>query len=192
MTAITTILAADTAPPLPLDGKLGPLAPSNYDIVWSIIPLVVILFLFWKLVLPKFSAVLAEREEKIEGGIRRAEESQAEAKAALEQYRAQLAEARTEAAKIREDARAQGQRIIDEMKTQAQAESDRIVAAGSTQLEAQRSQIIAELRSEMGQTAVTLAERLMGEQLDSELKQASTIDRFLAEIDSFSGTPAGK
>ncbi len=43
-----------------------------------------------------FQKVLDERSELIEGGIKKAEEAQAEAKEALEQYRAQLAEARTE------------------------------------------------------------------------------------------------
>ncbi|RZK58856.1 MAG: F0F1 ATP synthase subunit B, partial [Rhodococcus sp. (in: high G+C Gram-positive bacteria)] len=106
----------------------NPLLPETYDIVWSIVCLVIVGFVFWKYVLPMFQKVLAERTEQIDGGIKRAEEAQAEAKAALEQYRAQLAEARTEAAQIREDARTQGQQIIAEMKAQAQEESDRIVA----------------------------------------------------------------
>ena len=89
---------------LPLENRLGPLLPMNYDIVWSIVPLVVILVIFWKAVLPKFQEVLTEREDRIEGGIERAEAAQAEAKAALEKYNSQLAEARTEAAKIRDEA----------------------------------------------------------------------------------------
>ncbi len=64
--------------------------------MWSAVALVVVGFVFWKLVLPKFQKVLAERTEQIEGGIKKAEDAQAEAAAALEQYRAQLAEARTE------------------------------------------------------------------------------------------------
>lgn len=75
--------------------------------MWSAVALVVVGFVFWKLVLPKFQKVLAERTEQIEGGIKKAEDAQAEAAAALEQYRAQLAEARTEAAQIREEARTQ-------------------------------------------------------------------------------------
>ena len=59
---------------------------------------------------------------------------QAEAKAALEQYRSQLAEARNEAAQIRDQARAEGQQILEELRTQAQEESARIVARGEEQL----------------------------------------------------------
>ncbi|MBC2638910.1 MULTISPECIES: F0F1 ATP synthase subunit B [unclassified Rhodococcus (in: high G+C Gram-positive bacteria)] len=171
----------------------NPLLPATYDIVWSIVCLVIVGFVFWKYVLPMFQKVLAERTEQIDGGIKRAEEAQAEAKAALEQYRAQLAEARTEAAQIREDARTQGQQIIAEMKAQAQEESDRIVAAGHNQLVAQRQQIVTELRADLGRTAVDLAEKLIGESLADEVKRAGTVDRFLNELDSIgANSAAGK
>ena len=136
---------------LPFDGQINPLVPKTYDIVWSIVPLIVILVLFWKLVLPKFQEVLTEREDRIEGGIERAEAAQAEAKAALEKYNSQLAEARTEAAKIRDEARVQGQKIIAEATTKANDESARIIASGEKQLLAQREQVVAELRKDMGQ-----------------------------------------
>lgn len=170
----------------------NPLLPETYDIVWSAVALVVVGFVFWKLVLPKFQKVLAERTEQIEGGIQKAEAAQAEAAAALEQYRAQLAEARTEAAQIREEARTQGQQIIADMKVQAQDESDRIVAAGHSQLVAQRQQIVAELRSDLGKTAVDLAEKVIGESLADDVKRAGTVDRFLNELDTVSADSARK
>ena len=170
----------------------NPLLPETYDIVWSAVALVVVGFVFWKLVLPKFQKVLAERTEQIEGGIKKAEDAQAEAAAALEQYRAQLAEARTEAAQIREEARTQGQQIIADMKVQAQDESDRIVAAGHSQLVAQRQQIVAELRSDLGKTAVDLAEKVIGESLADDVKRAGTVDRFLNELDAVSADSARK
>ncbi|MFZ2174101.1 MAG: F0F1 ATP synthase subunit B [Rhodococcus sp. (in: high G+C Gram-positive bacteria)] len=171
----------------------NPLLPATYDIVWSLVCLAIVGFVFWKYVLPMFQKVLAERTEQIEGGIKKAEEAQAEAKAALEQYRAQLAEARTEAAQIREDARTQGQQIIAEMKAQAQEESDRIVAAGHNQLVAQRQQIVTELRGELGRTAVDLAEKVIGESLSDDVKRSGTIDRFLSELDTVgANSAAGK
>jgi F-type H+-transporting ATPase subunit b len=186
MAATITLLAA-------AEGEThNPLLPATYDIVWSIVCLVVVGFVFWKFVLPMFQKVLADRTEQIEGGIKKAEEAQAEAKEALEQYRAQLADARTEAAQIREEARTQGQQIIADMKVQAQEESDRIVAAGHSQLVAQRQQIVAELRSDLGKTAVDLAEKVIGESLADDVKRAGTVDRFLNELDAVSADSARK
>lgn len=187
MTDFTFLLAADG---LPMEGQLNPLLPKTYDIFWSVFALAFILVLFWKFVLPKFQEVLTEREDRIEGGIERAEAAQAEAKAALEKYNSQLAEARTEAAKIRDEARAQGQRIITEATTKANDESARIIDAGEKQLAAQREQVVAELRKEMGQNSINLAERLLGEQLSDDVRNSSTIDSFLSNLDTVA--PAGK
>ena len=181
------LLAAGGEESLPLEEEPNILMPALYDIVWSLIAFAILLFVFWKFVLPMVKKVLEERTEKIEGGIERAESAQREAKEALDKYNEQLAEARGEAAKIREDARLQGQQILADMKADAQKESDRIVANGQQQLQAQRQQIVTELRSDLGKQSVDLAEKLMGEQLSDNVKQSGTIDRFLADLDQVSG-----
>lgn len=172
-----TLLAAE-------EGEdVNPLLPATYDIVWSAVCVAIIAFVFYKYVIPRLSKVLDERSDKIEGGIQRAEAAQEEAQQTLQQYQQQLAEARLEAAKIREDARTQGQQILAQMRAEAQAESERIIAAGHTQLEAQRQQILTELRADVGRTAVDLAEKIIGQSVSDEAKQAATIERFLDEID---------
>ncbi|PKV77561.1 F0F1 ATP synthase subunit B [Nocardia fluminea] len=171
---------------------VNPLVPETYDIVWSIVCVVVIGVLFWKYVIPRVTKTLEERTDKIEGGIARAEAAQAEAQQTLEQYQQQLADARLEAARIREEARTQGAQILAQMRTDAQAESDRIVAAGHSQLEAQRQQILTELRSEVGRTAVDLAEKIIGQSVSDEAKQAASIDKFLSELDDTDAIGVGR
>ncbi|MBF6298633.1 F0F1 ATP synthase subunit B [Nocardia amamiensis] len=163
--------------------EVNPLVPETYDIVWSIVCVVIIAALFYKYVVPRLMKTLDERSDKIEGGIARAEAAQEEAQLTLQQYQQQLADARLEAARIREDARTQGQEILAQMRSDAQAEADRIIAAGQTQLEAQRQQILTELRSEVGRTAVDLAEKIIGQSVSDEAKQAASIERFLDELD---------
>ena len=107
----------------PGSGSFSVLLPKNYDIFWSLLCFIVILLLFWKLVLPKYTKMLQEREDRIEGGLKRAKAQQAEAKAALEKYNAQLADARAEAAEIREQARERGKLIEAEAKEAAEAAS---------------------------------------------------------------------
>ncbi|QCB28245.1 F0F1 ATP synthase subunit B [Corynebacterium endometrii] len=190
MNNVLYYLAAEGGETLPLEGGNSILLPKAYDIVWSLIPFLVILFVFGKFVIPKFQELLQEREDRIEGGIKRAEAQQAEAKAALEKYNAQLADARTEAAEIREAARERGKQIEAEAKANAEEESRRIVAAGEKQLEASRAQVVSELRSDIGQNSINLAEKLLGGELSDATKQSSTIDNFLSELDNVA--PAGK
>ena len=162
----------------------NPLIPEVYDIVWSAVCFVVILFFFWKLVLPKMQKLLDDRAEAIEGNIAKADDAQRKAEAALEQYTAQLAEARVEAGQIREQARADGQKIVAEQKDAASAEAARITATAQAQIEAERQAAVVSLRSEVGTLAIDLASGVIGESLTDDAKAAAIVDRFLADLEA--------
>jgi F-type H+-transporting ATPase subunit b len=165
----------------------NPLLPPLGEIIIGLIAFAIVLFVMFKFVAPQFEKAFVARRDAIEGGIERAEAMQAEAKAALEQYRAQLAEARTEAAQIRDAARAEGQQIIDELRAQAQEESARIVARGEEQLATARQQVVNELRGQIGAIAVDLAGRVVGESLADDARRRGTVDRFLEQLDGMAG-----
>ncbi|WP_399345025.1 F0F1 ATP synthase subunit B [Umezawaea sp. Da 62-37] len=179
----TLILAAEEAP--------NPVIPHISELILGLVAFLLLLWIMQKFVSPRFEALYSERAAKIEGGIERAEQAQAEAQKALDEYKAQLAEARAEAARIRDDARAEGTQIVEELREQAQAESARIVAQGQHQLDAQRAQIVAELRADLGRVAVELAGKVVGEALEDEARRRGTVDRFLNELDAVAA-PAGK
>jgi F-type H+-transporting ATPase subunit b len=170
----------------------NPLIPPLGEIIIGIIAFSVVVIVMMRLVAPRFEQVFRARREAIEGGIERAEAMQAEAREALERYRAQLAEARNEAARIRDEARAEGQQILEQLRTQAQEESSRIVARGEEQLAAARQQVVNELRGHIGTLAVDLAGRVVGESLADDARRRGTVDRFLDQLDGMSaGSPDG-
>ena len=169
----------------------NPLIPPVGEIIIGTITFAILCLVLFKFVVPRFEQVFVARREAIEGGIERAEAMQAEADAALAQYRAQLAEARSEAAQIRDQARAEGQQIIEELRVQAQEEAARIVARGEEQLTNQRQQVINELRGQIGALAVDLAGRVVGESLADEARRRGTVDRFLAELDGIAAAGDG-
>lgn len=158
------------------------LLPALPDLIWGTVVFVIILIVvIWK-VLPRLNATLDARADAIAGGIKRAEEAQAEAKAALEQYTAQLADARGEAGKIREQARADAAAIIAEAKEQAAAEAARITANAQAQIEAERTAARAALRTEVGALAIDLASGVIGESLSDDKRASSIVDRFLSDL----------
>src|SRR5215212_10899430 len=132
----------------------NPVVPPLGEIIIGLITFAILAYVLMKYVWPRMEATFEARRDAIEGGIKRAEEAQEEAKRLLMEYRQQLAEARTEAAQIRDNARAEGQRIIEEMRTTAQQESARIVQRGEEQLTVQREQVVRDLRAEIGTLAV--------------------------------------
>jgi F-type H+-transporting ATPase subunit b len=171
------------------ESTINPLLPAIYDIVWSLIPFALVLFLFWRIVLPRLQKTLDERSSVIEGGIAQAESAQVEAKKALDKYNKLLADARAEASQIRDTARLEGGVILQEMKESAQAEANRIAAAAAAQIEAERHQAVLSLRKEVGALALDLAAAVVQERLSEDAKAASVVDKLLADLDKESSAP---
>ncbi len=167
----------------------NPLVPHVAEIIVGLIAFGILYYFVAKFVVPRFEKAFAERTEAIEGGLAKAEVAQAQAAAALEQYQAQLADARGEAGQIREEARAQGAAILAEMRQQAQAESDRLVAGAQAQIEAERAAAVASLHAEVGTLASELAEKIVGESLSDDERQQRVIDRFIADLEN---QPSGR
>ena len=164
------------------EADINPLIPVWQEIVLGAVAFGLLCFVLMKFVFPMMEKTFAARVDAIEGGIKRAEAAQAEANELLEQYRAQLSEARTEAARIRDEARADAEGIRQDVLAKAREESDRIIAAGREQLAAQRESIVRDLRAEVGTLAVDLASRIVGESLADEARNRGTVDRFLTEL----------
>jgi F-type H+-transporting ATPase subunit b len=187
--ASTTVLAAD--------GETGgfwknayPVLPHPGELIFGLIAIAILYYVVKTRVVPRLETIFAERTAAIEGGIKKAEAAQAEASAALQEYQSQLAEARGEAQRIREEARAEGAAIIAEMRERAQSEANRIAAAAQQQIQAERQQAVVQLRTEVGTLATDLASRIVGESLQDEARQSRVVDRFLAELEATSSQPA--
>ena len=169
---------------------MGPLLPEHpEELIVGVILFLIILAVMWKVVVPMFEKTYAERTAAIQGGIQKAEAAQAEAAAALQEYKAQLATAREEASRIREEAKTQGAAIIADMRQQATEESSRLLSNAKAQIDAERATAVTQLRTEVGGLATTLAGRIIGESLDDDARAARTVDRFIADLESH---PAGQ
>lgn len=168
------------------------LLPELPDLIWGTVAFVVVLIVIVRLVLPNINRALDARHDAIEGGILRAEKAQAEAESTKGEFEEALKEARTEAAKIREQARADGVRILTELKEQAQAEVARINAAGLATIEVERQNALNSLKSEVGALALSLASGVIGASLEDDKRSGAIVDRFLADLDADSSAKAGK
>ena len=171
--------------------SFGPLAPDLTELIIGTIAFLIVFGMLYKVLMPRITKTLAERTDAIEGGLKRADEAQAEANRTLAQYREQLAEARHEDSRLREEAKEQGAQIKAELRAEGEAERQRIVEAAHAQLEADRQQALTSLRAEIGALAVELASRVVGESLADEARQRRTVDRFLEQLEEQSGSTTG-
>lgn len=164
--------------------KINPLLPHTAELIVGAVAFLLLFLVLRSKVVPMFEKAFTARTEAIQGGMEKAEKAQLEAERALRQYTVQLSTARDEAHSLREDARAQGVAIIEELRTKAQEEASRITAAAHASIEAERQAAITSLRTEVGTIAVELASKIVGEALDDQARASRVVDRFLDDLES--------
>ena len=175
--AVLSVGAASTEEPPSV------LAVPIDELIIGIIAFLIVFGGLAKFALPSIKKTLEERTNAIEGGIERAAKAEAEANALAEQYKAQLASAREEAAAIRTQAQADRTAIIEEARTEARAAAAVVTAAGEAQLAADRSQATSQLTRQVGELAVTLAGKVVGQSLTDDARIRQTVDGFLNDLE---------
>ncbi|HEY3908032.1 MAG TPA: F0F1 ATP synthase subunit B [Streptosporangiaceae bacterium] len=161
----------------------NPLVPHWPEFIIGTIAFLIVFILLARVLMPRISKTLEERSDAIEGGLKRAETAQAEANEVLSQYKDQLAEARHEAARLREQAREEAAQMVAQGRADGAAERERIIATAAAQVDADRQQALTALRTEVGALAVELASKIVGESLADEARQSRMVDRFLADLE---------
>ena len=135
--------------------------PEVYDIVWSLIILVIVAVFFYKFFMPKFNAIFDERAAKIQGNIAKAEQARKDADEAKAKYEAQLSTARVDAAK---------------------SDAAQITASAQRSIESQHQQAIVSLKGEVGALATALAGKILGAKLEDNDVQSSMIDSMIDDL----------
>jgi F-type H+-transporting ATPase subunit b len=159
----------------------------NASFIAELVAFLIILWAIWKWIVPPLQKSMNERQELIRRQIEESKEAREKLEQAEQEYKLALTEARHEATQMREQARADGQRIRQELEQKAREDAANIAAANQRQMEIERQRAMTELRTEIGALAVELATRIVGESLEDEARKRRTVDRFIAEVESASG-----
>ncbi|WP_406109572.1 hypothetical protein OG698_42930 [Streptomyces sp. NBC_01003] len=144
--------------------KFGPLN-AKIEVLAVALVLFAIVFLWFKRFLPRINQVLAERADRTEGALERAEAIHAEASAEHAGAQALLAEARREAARVTQAAREEGAALIAAAREDGMREREAILADGQARIEAERIAAEAELLLTVPELAADLASRIIGERV---------------------------
>ena len=174
-------MASVTSQLVPLESNF--LVP-NFTYVVELAVFALLFFLLAKFVIPPINRAMTNRQDAIRKEFADLDQARADANAAEAEFKAQIADARHEAARIREEAREQGAQIVSEMRQQGESEKARIIDGAHTQIAAERQQAVASLRAEVGTLATTLAGRIVGESLEDDERSGRVVDRFLADLDA--------
>jgi F-type H+-transporting ATPase subunit b len=140
---------------------------------------VVFLVLLWSLALKPVSRMLADRKDRIEQGLKDAEQARLDRENAESERVHTLTEARREANDILARAQkvAQDTRDADIAATKDELEKMRVRAAA--EIEAEKVRAIADVRSEVADLALLAAGRVVGETMSDE-RQRRLVEEFLS------------
>ena len=156
--------------------------PEPAELVAGILAFAVVFFFVWKWALPTINKTLEARQAAITGQLSAAEESKKEAEGLLADYKAQLAEAKSEGNRIVEEARVSGDQTKAEIIAKANDEASQLLAKARTEAESERSRALAEARREVGELSVELAGKIVGESLDAKAHQG-LVERYLSDLE---------
>ena len=170
-----------------LTAEAEPLFQINlFQVLIGAANFVVFIAIIWKFAFTPISKMLADRRERIEQGLRDAEQARLDRENAEAGRIAALQEARREA----NDILARSQKVAEESRERDLAatreELERIRVRATAELESEKQRAISDLRAEVADLALRAAGKVVGETMTDD-RQRRLVQKFLTE----SGTPAG-
>lgn len=161
---------------------LSLILPEPSELIAGILAFLIMFFFVWKWALPTINKTLEARQQAITGQLSEAEAAKREAETLLADYRAQLAESKTEGNRIIEEARSSGDQLKSEIVAKAQDEANQILAKAREEADTEKSRALTEARQTVGELSVDLASKIVGESLDPDAHK-DLVERYLADLE---------
>lgn len=161
----------------------NPVLPDPVELIWISIAFAILLLLGLKFAYPAVSKAMDDRSERIRADLAAAETAKQDAQAEQARYQASLGDAKGEANRIIEEARAAAESLRTERVAAADAEAAEIRARAAADAETAKVQALADLRGELTALAVGAAERVVGRNLDADA-QRDLIDEYINQVGS--------
>jgi F-type H+-transporting ATPase subunit b len=156
--------------------------PEFPEVFWSTLVVIVLVIVFYKYIMPKFTKVLDARSEKIEGNIEKAQAKLHDADQLLDKYNRQMEDAKVDSAKIIHDANQHAQQLQADLKEKAEREYQLKLASAQKQIEDDVRSAKLKLRKDLGDVVVGLAEKVLEEKFEDHQIRAQSIDRFIETV----------
>ena len=156
-------------------------APESL-IFWTTIIFVVFFVLLRKFAWKPILGAVSERETSINSALASAELARNEIKTLSAQNEVILKEARLERDAMLKDAREIKEKMIADSKSEAQAQGAKMIEQAKISIAAEKNAAIAELKSQVSLLSITIAEKLLQEELSNKDAQTKLVEKMLGEV----------
>lgn len=159
----------------------NPILPETNEIIWGAFGFLVVFGFIWKVGLPAIKAGMNARTERIRSDLDAAEAQRTEAGTILADYQAQLADARTQSARIIEEARQAADEVKATLVAKAEADIADLKSKATSDIESAKVQAIADLRGEVANLAIGAAEQVVGRSIDRDTSVA-LVEQYIDQV----------
>src|SRR3712207_627413 len=158
------------------------LTPDLGLLFWMLLAFLVVFVGLGFFAFPTIIATVTKRKLYIDESLSKANEASERLLHIKQEGEALLQEAREQQAKIMKEAAAACDAIVEQAQEKAHEESSRIISEAKKQIEMEKEGAIREIRSQVAELSVQVAEKILCEHLSNDKSQMDMINRLLDEV----------
>ena len=161
---------------------MGLVMPNPGTIFWMLVIFGIVVFILKKFAWKPILNALKEREESIANALDSAEEAKREVAGLKADNEKIIAEARREKDLILREAKELKDKIVVEAKEKAAAEAQKTIEHASLQIEAEKTAAINEIKKQVAELSVNIAEKIIQKELSNKIEQEKMVDGLIDDI----------
>ena len=142
----------------------------------------VVLAVLWKWGFPAITKMVKERKDYIDDSLRKAHEANEKLANIQKEGESILQEAREKQAAVLKEATATRDAIIAKAENQAKDRGAQLINDAKAEIEQEKQQAIREIRGQVAELSVKIAEKIIKQQLATDDKQMELINKILDEV----------
>ena len=158
------------------------LTPDLGLLFWMLLAFLVVFFVVAKFGFPAIIDMVENRNRYIDESLQKAHEASERLANIQKEGESMLQEARQKQAQLLKEAAETRDAIVSQAQEKSREEGARLLSEAKAEIESQKQAAISEIRAQVAELSVKVAEKILRKELSSEAKQMETIDRLLDDI----------
>ena len=158
------------------------ITPDFGLLFWMTVVFLIVLFILWKYGFPAIIKMVNGRKAYIDESLRKAHEANERLANIQKEGESILQEARERQAQILKEAQQTRDAIVEKAQEKARGEGARLLNEAKAEIESEKQNAIRDIRAQVAELSVLIAEKILRQNLDSEQKQMDMIERLLDDV----------
>ena len=158
------------------------LTPDLGLLFWMLLAFLVVFFVLAKYGFPAITNMVEERKKYIDDSLKKAHEASERLENIKQESEAILQEAREKQAQILKEAADTRDAIVQKAQDKARSEGARLLSEAKAEIEGEKQQAIRDIRAQVAELSVQIAEKVLKQKLSSDQEQMKMIDRLLDDV----------